>query len=700
MKQLHFTHAYNASGTAIAMRAKKTPTMGFSKYIYLLLILLLFRAGDARSQTTDTIPPIAIAQDVTVHLDGGGNGSTTAAAVNNGSSDESGIASITLSQTDFDCSHVGANPVTLTVTDVNGNVSTADAIVTVIDVMNPLLISKSVTVILNAAGTGSTTASAAITAAIDACGIASRTLSKTNFTCSDAGVNMVTLTVTDVNGNSTMNVVAITVVDQTPPVAIAQNITVALVNGTVTITPEQIDNGSSDVCGIAKLKVTPCVFTCSNIGNNTVTLTVTDVNGNVSTTTAVVTVTGVLPTVSITQGLQQGLTQGGAIVLTASSPTATSYYWVNGPSTATYSVYASGTYTVKATNAGGCQATASITVNYDAAVLLSSYTILATDDKVELKNRVTVFNGGVGNTDVNGKVIVTDYSFVNAPGTFVRAHEINVSDCSIVTTKICSPVPSSILPPFFYNPYCGCGNNKSVPHDATVVITDNIMENVTIGPHATVTFTSPQLYIKNLVIEDGAVVNFAACATVRVCDNVDIKPWVNFNSVNPVLVTMYVEGKLNIKEGSKVVANVYAKDDILVRGKECESVMMKGMFIGRKIEIRDYVNVYWNTTTTCNTVLAKTNITSVESDLASKAFDVNVYPNPGTGAFNIKLSSESTAPYYITVYDLKGKLIESILIDGSAMHSTIGSEYAEGVYIMKIAQEDKVNTIRLVKLGQ
>ncbi len=36
----------------------------------------------------------------------------------------------------------------------------------------------------------------------DACGIASKILSKTNFSCSDVGDNAVTLTVTDVNGNS------------------------------------------------------------------------------------------------------------------------------------------------------------------------------------------------------------------------------------------------------------------------------------------------------------------------------------------------------------------------------------------------------------------------------------------------------------------------------------------------------------------
>ncbi|MBK9329260.1 MAG: hypothetical protein IPM95_08085 [Sphingobacteriales bacterium] len=49
---------------------------------------------------------------------------TTAAAVDNGSSDACGI-SLALSKTTFNCGNVGANAVVLTVTDVNGNTSTA-----------------------------------------------------------------------------------------------------------------------------------------------------------------------------------------------------------------------------------------------------------------------------------------------------------------------------------------------------------------------------------------------------------------------------------------------------------------------------------------------------------------------------------------------------------------------------------------------
>jgi len=55
-------------------------------------------------------------------------------------------------------------------------------------------------------------------------------------------------------------------------------------------------------------------------------------------------------------------------VLLTASPGFTSYQWVDGPSTATYDVTASGTYTVIGTNANGCQAQASFTVNINPAI--------------------------------------------------------------------------------------------------------------------------------------------------------------------------------------------------------------------------------------------------------------------------------------------------------------------------------------------
>ncbi len=79
----------------------------------------------------DTVPPVANCQDFTVTLDASGNASITAADIDNGSTDNCGIASMTVSPNTFTSANGGQNPVVFTVTDTAGNVSTCTAVVNV-----------------------------------------------------------------------------------------------------------------------------------------------------------------------------------------------------------------------------------------------------------------------------------------------------------------------------------------------------------------------------------------------------------------------------------------------------------------------------------------------------------------------------------------------------------------------------------------
>src|SRR5438132_4278766 len=79
---------------------------------------------------------------MTLQLDSTGHPYTTLFRSNNGSSDACGIASLSLSQTNFDCTNIGANTVTLTVTDNNGNSSTCTATVTVLDSVKPVVVTQ------------------------------------------------------------------------------------------------------------------------------------------------------------------------------------------------------------------------------------------------------------------------------------------------------------------------------------------------------------------------------------------------------------------------------------------------------------------------------------------------------------------------------------------------------------------------------
>jgi hypothetical protein len=91
--------------------------------------------GDVWSFTVvDTTAPTALTKNISVTLVNG-TASITAAQINNGSSDDYGIQSMQLNKTTFGCSDIGQQPVILTVTDNNNNVSTATAIVTVVGVI-------------------------------------------------------------------------------------------------------------------------------------------------------------------------------------------------------------------------------------------------------------------------------------------------------------------------------------------------------------------------------------------------------------------------------------------------------------------------------------------------------------------------------------------------------------------------------------
>ena len=239
----------------------------------------------------DNIAPTAVCQDIPVDLDVNGMATITSGDIDAGSADACGIASTTLDITSFDCSTIGANTVTLTVTDVNGNASTCTSTVTVSDAINSVALCQDIPVQLDATGSATITASDVDGGSTDACGPLTLSIDISSFDCSSVGPNTVTLTATDVNGNAGTCTATVTVEDNVSPDALCQDITIDLdPSGAVTITAAEIDAGSSDACGIASTVLDITSFDCSVTGTNSVVLTVEDNNGNISTCSAIVTV--------------------------------------------------------------------------------------------------------------------------------------------------------------------------------------------------------------------------------------------------------------------------------------------------------------------------------------------------------------------------------------------------------------------------
>ncbi|MFZ2790587.1 MAG: gliding motility-associated C-terminal domain-containing protein, partial [Bacteroidales bacterium] len=149
------------------------------------------------------------------------------------------------------------------------------------------------------------------------------------------GITTVTYTVTDALGLSATCNFTVTVEDNTAPAAICRDVDVYLdlATGVSTITAADIDGGSYDNCTIASLSASRTEFNCTDLGANTVTLTVTDAAGNSSTCDATVTVHyGVDPNPTVTPD-NTVICNGGTIdlALTSQIPSTTWTWHVNSP---------------------------------------------------------------------------------------------------------------------------------------------------------------------------------------------------------------------------------------------------------------------------------------------------------------------------------------------------------------------------------
>ena len=161
----------------------------------------------------DNLPPDRASQSVTVQLDAAGQGALTTAPVDHGTTDSGGIAGLVLGETSFGCAEFGNDTVTMVAMNNCGNSDSCQVTLTMQDLVAPVATCQNVTVSLNAAGTGGTTAAAVDNGSTDACGIASLSLSQTSFDCTQIGENTHSLTVTDNNGNTATSQATVTVQD-------------------------------------------------------------------------------------------------------------------------------------------------------------------------------------------------------------------------------------------------------------------------------------------------------------------------------------------------------------------------------------------------------------------------------------------------------------------------------------------------------
>ena len=238
----------------------------------------------------DNMNPSVIGQNTTGNLNGTGSVTIPVSNVDIGSSDNCGIANLSLTPNTF--TSIGTYPAVLAGTDPSGNSGIANVTITVIDTvdsLDPTAVCQDITVQLNNSGTVVINGNSIDGGSTDNIGIVSYTAVPNTFNCSDIGTNAVTLLVTDAAGNSDTCIAVVTVEDNVDPNVIGQNATGNL-NGTgsVTVPVSSVDTGSTDNCSLANLSLTPNTFT--SVGNYVAALEGTDPSGNSDFVVVVITI--------------------------------------------------------------------------------------------------------------------------------------------------------------------------------------------------------------------------------------------------------------------------------------------------------------------------------------------------------------------------------------------------------------------------
>jgi len=249
----------------------------------------------------DNTNPTLTVQNYTLNLDVTGNATLLPNNVVTSASDNCAIADTTLSQTTFDCSNIGTNNVSVTLTDESGNTTEQTVTITVVDNTNPTLTVQNYTLELDATGNATLQPNNVVTNANDNC-VIDTTLSQTAFDCSDIGTPVtIDVTASDATGNNVVQQAIITVVDNVNPVLTVQNYTLELdITGNAVLLLNDVVTGASDNCTIADTTLSQTTFDCSNIGTNNISVILTDASGNTTEQTATITVVdNINPTLTV-----------------------------------------------------------------------------------------------------------------------------------------------------------------------------------------------------------------------------------------------------------------------------------------------------------------------------------------------------------------------------------------------------------------
>ncbi len=288
----------------------RTPTKQIDKTEIVTEYFISDLCGNISSCTqtfilTDTIPPEAVCNDITVYLDENGNYLMTEIDMDNisaGSSDNCTAFEdliIDVIPSEFTCEDVEfGKQVMVVVTDEAGNSDDCEAHVTVVDNMPPDALCKPLTIYLDEYGQARITNDMIDNGSYDNCSDVTLELDKYDFDCQNLGDNTVNLTVKDQYGLESSCATTVSVLDTISPQVsciVRDTIQLSEEDGSYILAWDMVTTSEWDNCEIVMRELSKDTLFCTDIGLTEITATVIDQSGNSNYCTAEFVVIGNTP---------------------------------------------------------------------------------------------------------------------------------------------------------------------------------------------------------------------------------------------------------------------------------------------------------------------------------------------------------------------------------------------------------------------
>jgi hypothetical protein len=527
---------------------------------------------------------------------------------------------------------VGTTLITWTATDPSGNTDTMTQRITVIDNELPVChLASSALSFKAAAGQCGVSLNLDGPTATDNCGIASITSNAPAVF--PVGTTIVTWTVTDLGGYEVRLKQSVTIVDsEAPSMQVPASISMNTSRGASTSTINLAAPSATDNCGIASISNdAPAAFP---VGTTVVTWTATDLSGNKTTATQLVTVNDTeapvftAPPADITVSCENVPPASTPAVTDNADPAPvvslvqTSTQGSNVSQASRYNYVITRNWTAT-DNAGNTSAyTQKITVVDKTAPVINAPDFTVPTDPGVCS---AVVRYAVSASDNSGGAVTLSYSKPNGS---------KLSTGSTAITVTAKDVSGNIA-------------------TKTFVVTVADKEAPAIKPPANISVT----------VSSGSTgtssINLGKPAT---SDNCGVKSVANdAPSFYPVGITTVTwtatDLSGNISKAVQYVTVSKRRSNAVETGAQTQSVTAEGL------------------------------------DVALQAG-----PNPSAAGFTVRWQSRLAAPVTLRVYDMTGKLVEGKSNLAPSGYTQIGAQYQTGMYIAEMLQGNKRTTIRLLKI--